>query len=149
MRKVGLDPVEQMRIPEQLERGRPLGLTHGRYGRLWRQGPLDLGLLQSFQRQQHAPQLAAQDVLRHAELDAGLLEEPRPLARRVQVEGVHVEAAGPRPGRPRDQHVHLQERVAQIRAEAPYAVAAVPVVEDDLLAMDLGGSLVARLGSHE
>ena len=84
-------------------------------------------------------QIAPDDFFLHPQLFRGLLDEHGALPGGVQIEGVDVEARLALPVRCRDQQVDLQEFVAQVLGQAPDAVAAVALGEDDFFALYLGG----------
>ena len=123
-RDIGDDGVQQVRIGEQLERGRPLGVGQlDRLG-LGREGRADQLVLALLAGQQQRGEIALEDLGGELELLGGLPHEAGALARGVEIERVEVQARAPRHTQ-RD----LEAVVAQIAPEPAHAV--LPIAERD------------------
>ena len=72
----------------------------------------------------------------HPELDRGLLEEGRPLPRRVEVERVDVEGVAAA-----SEQVHLEDVVGEVPGQAADPVAAIAERHHHLVLADLGRDL--------
>ncbi len=101
----------------------------------------DLLVLQFLQLQQHAPQVALDDLLFDGHLDGGLFLKHRPLPRRVEIQRIDVEAVAAR-----SQQIHFEQLIAEILGEPAHPVAAVAQRDDDLLALHFGGHVHHRRG---
>ena len=135
------DSLQEPRVLEEVERLGPLLGRERDRRRLGLERAADLLLLELLELQEHAPQVLLHDVLGDVELLGRLVEEGHPLAGRVEVQRVHVEA-GLRPAR---EDVHPQDVVGHVLRQAPDPVAPVPQADHHLLRAHLGRYL-GRLG---
>jgi hypothetical protein len=123
-RDVGDDPVQEVGIGEQLERGRALGVGQLDGRGLGGEGRADQLVLALLAGEQQRGEIRLEDLGGELELLGRLLDEGHPLARGIEVERVEVE-----PGPAGDAEGDLEAVVAEIAPEPAHAV--LPIAEGD------------------
>ena len=141
--EVGQDPLQQAGLPQQGQGLGPLVVRQLDDLLLRGQRPPDLLVLQLLQLPQHPPQVGLDGLLPQPQLKGRLLGEAGPLAGRVQVQRVHVEALRRR-DRPGHQQVDPERLAAQVPGQPAHPPAPVPQPDRDLVAVDLDGHGLGR-----